>query len=132
MRKPHSSDVEGGSLTPWKGQVGEDSYVPALVALGLVHTVREPWWHGHRALRGQDPRCNVHVFGPTSPEVVRHRLFRDWLRAHGEDRALYAAAKREASAATYAEGGHVMDYNARKVEVVHAIYDRIFRSAGWR
>ena len=110
----------------------EVSYVPALVALGLVHTVREPWWHGHRALRGPDPRCNVHVFAPTSPEVVRHRLFRDWLREHPDDRAVYAAAKRKASDATNAEGGHVMDYNARKEEVVLAIYDRIFRSAGWR
>jgi GrpB-like predicted nucleotidyltransferase (UPF0157 family) len=110
----------------------EDSYIPALLVLGLVHTVREPWWHGHRALRGPDPRCNIHVFAPTSPEVVRHRLFRDWLKDHPEDRAVYAAAKREASAVTNAEGGHVMDYNARKEEVVHAIYDRIFRSAGWR
>lgn len=110
----------------------EDSYIPALVALGLVHTVREPWWHGHRALRGVDPRCNVHVFSPASPEVVRHRLFRDWLRDHESDRALYAAAKREAAAATKAEGGHVMDYNARKEEAVLAIYDRIFRSNGWR
>ncbi|UUZ60649.1 GrpB family protein [Nocardioides sp. B-3] len=55
----------------------EDSYVPALVALGPVHTVREPWWHGHRVLRGTDPATHVHVFAPTSPEVVRHRLFRD-------------------------------------------------------
>ena len=110
----------------------EDSYIPALVALGLLHTVREPWWHGHRALRGMDPRCNVHVFSPASPEAVRHRLFRDWLREHEDDRAVYAAAKRGAAAATNAEGGHVMDYNARKEEVVHAIYERIFRSAGWR
>lgn len=110
----------------------EDSYIPALVALGLAHTVREPWWHGHRALRGMDPRCNVHVFSPASPELVRHRLFRDWLRDHEDDRAAYAAAKREAADATNAEGGHVMDYNARKEQVVHEIYDRIFRSAGWR
>lgn len=110
----------------------EDSYIPALVALGLVHSVREPWWHGHRALRGADPRCNVHVFSPTSPEVVRHRLFRDWLREHPDDRAVYAAEKHEACDATNAEGGHVMDYNARKEEAVHAIYDRIFRSRGWR
>lgn len=110
----------------------EDAYVPALVALGLVHTVREPWWHGHRVLRGTDPAAHVHVFAPSSPEVVRHRLFRDWLREHPEDRAVYADAKRVASAATTAEGGHGMDYNARKEEAVLAIHDRIFRSRGWR
>lgn len=110
----------------------EDAYIPGLVALGMVHTVREPWWHGHRALRGTDPKCNVHVFLPGSPELVRHQLFRDWLRDHEGDRAAYAAAKREAADTTNAEGGHVMDYNARKEAVVHEIYDRIFRAAGWR
>lgn len=110
----------------------EDAYIPVLVELGLVHTVREPWWHGHRVLRGTDPAAHVHVFSPTSPEIVRRRLFRDWLREHPEDRVVYAAAKREASAATSAKGGHVMDYNARKEPVVHEIYDRIFRAAGWR
>lgn len=110
----------------------EGSYIPALVELGLVHTVREPWWHGHRVLRGVDPKCHVHVFAQASPELVRHRLFRDWLRENEGDRAVYAAAKREAADATNTEGGHGMDYNARKEEVVHAIYDRIFRSRGWR
>ena len=45
----------------------EPSYVPALVAAGFVHVIREPWWHEHRVLRGADPVSHVHVFGPTAP-----------------------------------------------------------------
>jgi GrpB-like predicted nucleotidyltransferase (UPF0157 family) len=65
------------------------------------------------------------VFGPDCPEVIRHRMFRDWLRAHPEDRALYADAKRAAVPGS----GHVMDYNARKQKVIREIYDRLFRAA---
>jgi GrpB-like predicted nucleotidyltransferase (UPF0157 family) len=53
-------------------------------------------------------------------------MFRDWLRDHPENRARYEDAKR----AAIPGGGNVMDYNARKQETVHAIYDRLFRAAG--
>lgn len=105
----------------------EDTYVPALQRLGYVLTVRERSWHQHRCLRLAEPRVNLHVFGPDCPEVTRHRLFRDWLRTHPDDRHRYAAAKR----AAIPGGGHVMDYNARKQDVVREIYDRLFRTKGW-
>jgi GrpB-like predicted nucleotidyltransferase (UPF0157 family) len=104
----------------------EDSYVNALEPLGYVLTVREPRWHEHRALRRATPRANLHVFGPDCPEVIRHRMFRDWLRTHPDDLALYAEAKRDAIPG----GGTVMDYNRRKEAIIREIYDRLFRAAG--
>lgn len=104
----------------------EDGYVPPLARIGYILTVREPSWHEHRCLRLSEPRVNLHVFGPDCPEIIRHRMFRDWLRAHPEDRARYEDAKR----AAVTGGGNVMDYNARKQETVRAIYDRLFRAAG--
>lgn len=104
----------------------ETSYVPALEVIGYVLVVREPSWHQHRMLRLDQPRTNLHVFGPDCPETIRHKMFRDWLRAHPDDRDLYAEAKREAIPG----GGTVMDYNARKQAVIREIYNRVFRSAG--
>ena len=103
----------------------EAAYVPVLENLGYVHTVREPSFHQHRCLRLANPRANLHVFGPACPETIRHRMFRDWLRTHPDDRALYAEAKR----AAIPGGGNTMDYNARKQKVVREIYDRLFRAA---
>ncbi|ABK73431.1 hypothetical protein LI99_10350 [Mycolicibacterium smegmatis] len=104
----------------------ESAYVPALQNLGYRLTVREPGWHQHRCLRLDVPRANLHVFGPDCPEVVRHRMFRDWLRSHPDDRESYENAKR----AAVPGGGHVMDYNARKQPVIREIYDRMFRAEG--
>ncbi len=67
---------------------------------------------------------NLHIFGPDSPELVRHRLFRDWLRTHPDDRMLYEQAKR----AAIPDGGPVMAYNARKQPVIREIYGRAFGS----
>jgi GrpB-like predicted nucleotidyltransferase (UPF0157 family) len=104
----------------------EKLYVPALERLGYVLTVRDPSWHEHRCLRLAEPRANLHVFGPDCPEAIRHRMFRDWLRTHPEDRARYEDAKR----AAIPGGGNVMDYNGRKENVIREIYDRLFRAAG--
>lgn len=52
----------------------EASYIPALQALGYVLTVRERSWYGHRMLKLQNPRANLHVFGPASPEAVQFCL----------------------------------------------------------
>ena len=108
----------------------ERDYIPALGTIGFRLTIREPWWYGHRALVSDEPRCNLHVFGFDSPELVRHRIFRNWLRGNPEERARYAAAKREAVAAANARGEHVMQYNARKQQVVREIYHRAFAAAG--
>jgi len=108
----------------------EPAYVPALERRGFVLVAREPWWYEHRCLRRQDPACLLHVFSPDCAEAERHRIFRDWLRAHPEDCSLYAAAKTAAAAETRAAGGHTMDYNARKQLVVREIYGRAFDALG--
>ena len=61
---------------------------------------------------------------------MRHRIFRDWLRGNPDDRDRYAAAKRQAASAANAAGEHVMQYNARKQQVVREIYRRAFLAAG--
>ena len=108
----------------------EQDYVPALEEAGFRLVIREPWWYAHRALAADEPRCTVHVFGFDSPEPIRHRMFRDWLRGNPDDRDLYAAAKRAAAAAANASGEHVMQYNARKEQVIRDIYQRAFVAAG--
>ena len=108
----------------------EQDYIPALETAGFQLTVREPWWYGHRMLRAGDPPCNLHVFGFDSPELVRHRIFRDWLRGNPSERDRYAAAKREAASRANACGEHVMQYNARKQQVIREIYHRAFSAAG--
>jgi GrpB-like predicted nucleotidyltransferase (UPF0157 family) len=104
----------------------EQRYIPALARIGYTLTIREPSWHQHRCLRLAEPRVNLHVFGPDCPETIRHRMFRDWLRANPADRALYEDAKR----AAVPGGGRVTDYNRRKQDTIRAIYDRLFRAAG--
>jgi len=115
----------------------ETSYVPDLASLGFVHWLTEPDWHQHRLLKQlSEPRVHLHVFGPDCAELVRHRMFRDWLVAHPEDRERYADAKRAAAAEMAATGDHNgalgfgMRYNRVKEPVVREIYDRMFREAG--
>jgi GrpB-like predicted nucleotidyltransferase (UPF0157 family) len=109
----------------------EQDYIPALEAIGLRHVVREPWWYGHRMLRSDRPLCNLHVFGFDSPELVKHRIFRDWLRGNPADRDLYAAVKRRAASEASAAGEHAQEqYKARRQPVVREIYRRAFVAAG--
>jgi GrpB-like predicted nucleotidyltransferase (UPF0157 family) len=102
----------------------------ALEAAGFRLVIREPWWYGHRLLAADEPSCNLHVFGFDSPELVRHRIFRDWLRDNPGERDRSAAAKRRAASEANAAGEHVMQYNARKQQVIREIYHRAFAAAG--
>lgn len=105
----------------------EETYVPALAALGYVLTIRERTWYEHRMLRHDRPRINLHVFGRHCPEHARHILFRDWLRAHPEDCVRYARVKDEARIGVT----NVRDYNRNKQAVIRDIYGIIFDSHGW-
>lgn len=114
----------------------EDGYVPALNAIGLDLTIREPAWYEHRMLKRLDLEpgqlnCNLHVFGPRCAEVARMRLFRDHLRTHPDDRERYQAVKLASAEKSNAVGETVMDYNARKQSVIREIYHRIFAAHGW-
>src|SRR5262245_23828975 len=108
----------------------EQDYVPALEAIGFELIIRESWWYGHRMLEAGEPSCNLHVFGFDSPELIRHRIFRDWLRGNPGDRDRYAIAKRQAASEANAGGEHVMQYNARKQQVIREIYHRACIAAG--
>lgn len=101
----------------------ETRYIPALEELGYRLVLREPWWHGHRMLVSAEEDVNLHVWPRDSPEPVRHRLFRDWLRTHAEDRDLYEGAKRRLAQQTTAAP---REYSLAKNVVIDEIYERIF------
>ena len=67
-----------------------------------------------------DRSVNLQVFGRDATEPRRLVLFRDWLRAHPEDRDAYGELKTR-----LAEQGfeRVMDYNNHKAALVYDIYE---------
>jgi len=99
----------------------EATYVDALQAAGFRLHMREPDWHEHRLFKGVDPAVNLHVFGVGSDEITRMQRFRDHLRRHPDDRALYEQTKRELAARSW---GTVQDYADAKTAVVTAIMAR--------
>ena len=99
----------------------EDAYVPPLEAAGYVLRIREPDWFEHRLFKGPDTNVNVHTFSEGCEEVDRMVGFRDWLRAHDEDRDLYLAAKRELA---QREWRYVQNYADAKSAVVRDILAR--------
>jgi GrpB-like predicted nucleotidyltransferase (UPF0157 family) len=108
----------------------ELAYVPALEQQGFTLLRREPWWYGHRLLQLSDPRANVHVWSPECPEAARHLIFRDWLRAHAEERVRYLEAKQAAAEDTRSTGGDSNDYNSHKQAVIREIYGHAFATLG--
>jgi GrpB-like predicted nucleotidyltransferase (UPF0157 family) len=110
----------------------EDTYVPQLEVLGFHFLIRERQWHQHRFFASSEPRfCNLHVWGRDCPEVERHRLFRDWLVAHSDDRLLYCEIKNVAARQTREGGGNLQDYNERKQDVIRQILRKIFKDLGY-
>ena len=101
----------------------EDVWLPDLESAGFVLRVREPGWEEHRVLRGLVPTTNLHVFSPGAREPRRHRMFRDWLRAHPEDRDRYARVKREVAARGFTDS---MLYNNAKAWFVYDVYEKVF------
>ena len=99
----------------------ESSYVPDLEAAGYRLVIREPDWYEHRVFKGPDTNLNLHVFSPGSPELERMVVFRDRLRTHDEDRALYERTKRELASR---EWKFVQNYADAKGDVVESIIAR--------
>lgn len=99
----------------------EPAYVPDLEAAGYRLVIREPDWHEHRVFKGPDTNVNLHVLTVGSPEAERILAFRDWLRTHDEDRALYERTKRELAARRWR---YVQNYADAKTAVVEAIIAR--------
>jgi len=98
----------------------ESAYVPLLNQAGYVLRVREPDWFNHRLFKGPSMDINLHVFTVGCPEIEQMLLFRDWLRAHPEDRDRYAAKKRELAQKSW----YVQNYADAKSEIVREILTR--------
>ncbi len=76
----------------------EDTYVPALVGLGLVLRSRDDLHRFFRPPRDRVRDVHVHVCQAGGAWEREHLLFRDHLRTHAEARSQYAAAKQDAVA----------------------------------
>jgi GrpB-like predicted nucleotidyltransferase (UPF0157 family) len=101
----------------------EPAYAPDLEAAGyrLVIREHEPEWFDHRVFKGPDTNVNLHVFSAGCRELDRMVGFRDWLRTHDDDRALYESTKR---ALLKQEWKFVQNYADAKGDVVEAIAAR--------
>jgi GrpB-like predicted nucleotidyltransferase (UPF0157 family) len=99
----------------------EAAYVPALETTGYRFFLREPDWHEHRLLVRDEPQVNLHVFTVGCSEIDQMTHFRDWLRAHPDDRVLYERVKRELAEHDWAA---VQDYADAKTDIVSEIKRR--------
>jgi GrpB-like predicted nucleotidyltransferase (UPF0157 family) len=99
----------------------EQSYVPDLERAGYTLSIREPTWHEHRAFKGSGVDVNLHVHTLGCSEIERMLRFRDWLRTHPEDFALYLTTKRELATRRWA---YTQDYADAKGSVVEEILAR--------
>ncbi|MDT8914026.1 GrpB family protein [Amycolatopsis sp. PS_44_ISF1] len=105
----------------------EGAYVPALEAAGYRLVIREPDWEQHRLFKGPDTDINLHVHSPGNGQTERYLLFRDWLRTHPAELALYLAKKRELAARTWRYMQHYAD---AKGEVIEEIVGRARAAQG--
>jgi GrpB-like predicted nucleotidyltransferase (UPF0157 family) len=104
----------------------EPSYLPALERAGYRLNIREPGWHRHRALikrfeDGDDQNVNLHVWPDGCTWCERDVLFRDWLRTHDDDRALYERTKRELASRVWK---YMQNYADAKGAVINDIHRR--------
>lgn len=100
--------------------------MPALESLGWVDVGAGPRTHLVLVKQREHVRTHIaHFFEAEQWETCNQRLFRDWLRAHPDDRVRYEQVKRAAAAET---GGR--EYTARKTELVQAIVDRARSALG--
>jgi GrpB-like predicted nucleotidyltransferase (UPF0157 family) len=102
----------------------EATYVPPLEARGFVLRIREPGWFEHRLFKTPEIEGNLHVFSSGCEEIETMILFRDWLRAHSEERERYESVKRELAARTWK---YRQNYADAKTDVVREILARARR-----
>ena len=103
----------------------EASYVLPLETQAYALRVREPDWFRHRLLKPPDVDGNLHVFSAGCEEIDRMLMFRDWLRAHDDDRRLYEEAKRELSARIWM---YTQNYADAKSTVIREILTEVSSS----
>lgn len=126
-----STSVPGLSAKPQidlllvvESSADESRYLPPLERHGYALRIREPEWHEHRLFKGPDTNLHLHVFSRGCVEVSRMIAFRDWLRTHPADRALYEQNKLELASRTWK---HVQHYAYAKSAVVEEIITRALR-----
>lgn len=76
--------------------------------------------------RSQPATFNVHAVEVSSAFFERHLAFRDWLRAHPEDRDRYAQLKREAAAT---HGDELPAYTEAKTAFVRAVEEKSLKAS---
>ncbi|WP_341805365.1 GrpB family protein [Nocardioides ochotonae] len=101
----------------------EEDYLPQLLAAGYELRVREP---GHRMVRTRARDLHVHILQAGDPAADDYLLFRDHLRTHADDRALYERTKRSLIAEDWVD---MNEYAEAKTEVITAIKARARRLA---
>jgi GrpB-like predicted nucleotidyltransferase (UPF0157 family)/8-oxo-dGTP pyrophosphatase MutT (NUDIX family) len=102
-----------------------DEHDRDLSSIGFVAIAAGPRTHRVRVrLNGSERTHVAHFFAASQWAGCNQRIFRDWLRAHPEDRDLYANAKRAAEVAAVG----ARDYTARKTATVQEIVDRARRA----
>jgi GrpB-like predicted nucleotidyltransferase (UPF0157 family) len=99
----------------------EAAYVPLMEAAGYRLHIREPDWFEHRLFKGPGTAINLHVFARGCTEIERMLRFRNWLRTHPEDRALYARTKLALAQRTWK---YTQDYADAKTDIVNEIVGR--------
>lgn len=104
----------------------EDAYLPALADAGFPLRIREPEWHQHRCCynrigSGHKRNVNLHIYTAGCAEYDRCLVFRDWLRSHPQDLALYRDTKLELSKKDWK---FVQNYADAKTPVIHEIMTR--------
>lgn len=99
----------------------EAAYLPRLESAGYILRVREPEWHEHRMLRTPEKDVHLHVFSAGSLEIDRHLIFRNHLREHSSDRALYEETKKRLASQDWPS---MNDYAEAKTEVITQIMAR--------
>jgi len=95
----------------------EPSYGPALGRAGYELRVREP---DHRMYRTPERDVHVHVWKQGDPEVERHLVFRDRLRASPDDRSKYERLKRSLAQREWSDMNHYADAKGPVIEAILA------------
>lgn len=95
----------------------EPSVRTALETAGYELAVDEP---GHRMFKTAERDAHVHLWADPA-DAQRHLVFRDWLRSHPEDRALYEHVKRELATREWQTRDH---YANAKTAVIGTIMRR--------
>jgi GrpB-like predicted nucleotidyltransferase (UPF0157 family) len=99
----------------------EERYRPQMESAGFQLRVREP---RHRMFRTPARDVHVHIWPTDSAEASAYLILLDWLRAHADDRELYAQVKRTLARRPWRD----MNYYA---EAKSAIIAQISASAGY-